>query len=361
MLRAVHAGANTFAAQIYESREAAIKGLREGGIQGAIIIPGQFSRDVYMETRPRIGLIVDNTDAFVREAYETKLQELVRALNAPVIEPRLAQKTAISVVELYPYVDYMRYFMPGSILSVILGCTMVGGFIAHVDARSRGAHEGYPVTPITKAELILGLNLAAILRASCGGAVIIVIGSLLSGLEIIQHPLKLILLLVLTCMTAAAYTCMVSLVTARISDPLVPPSIVSALNLVCVFSSGAFHPISGFPTWLRTISMANPLAYAVDGFRSILLEQGGLAGIWPDLTYLAALTLVAYAGTALLLSRSATPRRALSASEKALAGSPRAKFTAPPIGTYYSRDSDTACGSRIQGNVEGVCGAHRKE
>ena len=42
---------------------------------------------------------------------------------------------------------------------------MIGGGIIYVDAKARGFHEGYLVTPITKFELILGFNLSGALKA----------------------------------------------------------------------------------------------------------------------------------------------------------------------------------------------------
>src|SRR2546428_13544354 len=89
--------------------------LRKGKMQCDVIIPPQYSRRVYEESHPRIALIVDNSDNFMSSALEGKLTELTNALNQPAVEPRLLQKTALEVVELYPYIEYMKFLLPGSL------------------------------------------------------------------------------------------------------------------------------------------------------------------------------------------------------------------------------------------------------
>src|SRR6266849_2678198 len=77
----------------------AIEDVRNGKIQGAVIIPPQYSARVYEKNRPRIALIVDNSDNFMSSTMEEKLAGVTAALNEPDIEPRLLQQTALDVVE----------------------------------------------------------------------------------------------------------------------------------------------------------------------------------------------------------------------------------------------------------------------
>ena len=63
-------------------------------------------------------------------------------------------------MELYPYIEYMKYLLPGSIALAMFVSVMIGGGMLYIDDKARGVHEGYLVTPITKLELIFGLNIA---------------------------------------------------------------------------------------------------------------------------------------------------------------------------------------------------------
>jgi ABC-2 type transport system permease protein len=89
--------------------------VRNGKLDGAVIIPPQFSRRVYEENHPQIALVVDNSDNFMSSALESELTDLTAALNQPTVEPRILQQTALEVVELYPYIEYMKYLLPGSL------------------------------------------------------------------------------------------------------------------------------------------------------------------------------------------------------------------------------------------------------
>jgi ABC-2 type transport system permease protein len=134
-------------------------------------------------------------------------------------------------------------------------------------------HEGYLVTPLTKLELVLGLNFAGTIKAVLSGICLTVIGSLFAGLGVIFHPVSALLLLLLIISTSIAFNGMMFLMMVRVEDPLVPRAIFGVLNTLL---SGAISPISGFPKWLRTIAVVDPFTYAVHGFKAIPLKDGGL-------------------------------------------------------------------------------------
>ena len=124
--------------------------VRLGKIQAAVIIPPEYSRNSTSRTIRRLVLVVDNTDNFMRRALEAKMQSLVDALNQPMVQPRIPQQIALEIVELYPYVEYMKYLLPGSISLAMFISVMIGGGMLYIDDKARGVHEGYLVTPITQ-------------------------------------------------------------------------------------------------------------------------------------------------------------------------------------------------------------------
>ena len=282
----VRANIRTFEPISYNDDKQAMEDVRNGTIQGAVIIPPQYSRRVYEENHPRIALIVDNSDNFMSSTLEQELTELTNALNQPTIEPRLLQKTALDIVELYPYIEYMKYLLPGSITLAMFVSVMIGGGMLYIADKARGVHEGYLGTPITKTELVFGLNAAGAIKAVLTGVVICVIGSLLAGVSTLFNPFTAIGLLVMILLTSLAFNTMMFLLMVRIEDPLVPRAMFGILNTLLFFPSGAIYPVQAFPFWLRAIAKADPFTYAVHGFKSLLLKETGLVAIWPDMLYL---------------------------------------------------------------------------
>ena len=177
----VRANMRTFEPVYYNDPKTAMDDVRNGKIQGAVIIPPQYSRRVYEQDQPRIALVVDNSDNFMSSTLEDELTSITNALNQPTIEPRILQQTVLQIVELYPYIEYMKYLLPGSITLAMFVSVMIGGGMLYIDDKARGVHEGYLVTPITKTELVFGLNAAGAIKAIMTGVVITVIGSLLGG------------------------------------------------------------------------------------------------------------------------------------------------------------------------------------
>src|SRR6266704_1484564 len=300
---AIQANVRTLRPVYYEDEKRAVEDVKNGKADGALIIPPQFSRRVYEQNRPQIALVVDNTDNFMSSTLETKLSELTQALNQPVIEPRLVQNILLDVVELYPYIEYLKYLLPGSITLAMFVSVMIGGGIVYIDDKARGVHEGYLVTPITKLELVFGLNVAGALKAIGAGIVLTVIGSLIAGVETTFSPDKLFWLLLLITLTSFAFVTMMFFIMVRIDDPLVPRAIFGILNTLMFFSSGAIDPLKAFPRWLKAVARIDPFTYDVHGFKSVLLKDAGFTAIWPDLLYLSIFAAVMMAGATLLFKR----------------------------------------------------------
>ena len=99
---------------------------------------------------------------------------LVTAFNQPPTAPRVSGRRALDVVEVYPYVPYIQYLLPGSIVMSIFMMVMIGGGIIFIDDKARGLHEGYLVTPITKLELIAGFNMSGTIKAVLAGIAIMI-------------------------------------------------------------------------------------------------------------------------------------------------------------------------------------------
>jgi ABC-2 type transport system permease protein len=299
----VRANMRTFEPVYYNDPKTAMDDVRNGKIQGAVIIPPQYSRRVYEQDQPRIALVVDNSDNFMSSTLEDELTGITNALNQPAVEPRILQQTVLQIVELYPYIEYMKYLLPGSITLAMFVSVMIGGGMLYIDDKARGVHEGYLVTPITKTELVFGLNAAGAIKAVMTGVVITVIGSLLAGVGSVFNPGTVLELMIMILLTSIAFNTMMFLLMVRVEDPLVPRAIFGILNTLLFFPSGAIYPIQAFPRWLQGIAAVDPFTFAVHGFKSILLKETGMAAIWPDMVYLSIFAFVTLAVATPLFKR----------------------------------------------------------
>ncbi len=301
---AIGANARTFDAVPYDDQGRALADLRNGRINGVLTIPPEFSRRTLTKDDPRIALIEDNTDNVVATTLSATLDGLVSAYNdrAPDAD-RTPDRVTLDVVEIYPYVPYIQYLLPGTIVLSIFMMVMVGGGIIYIDDKARGLHEGYLVTPITKLELIAGFNLSGAIKAVLSGSVLVTLGSLIAGLPDAYEPLKLARVFLVIVVTALALVSMMFLIMVRVSDPLLPRAIFGVLNTLLFFPSGAVYPRQAFPGWLRALSTVNPFTYAVHALKSLLLKGTGLGAVWTDIAYLVLFSLVAMTAATLLFRR----------------------------------------------------------
>jgi ABC-2 type transport system permease protein len=304
LCNAVTNGAHTFDTVVYSDPGRALADLRDGRINGVLTIPPGYSRRALAKANPRVALISDNTDNFVSATLSASLANLVAALDRPAAgDPRVSEQPRLEVVEVYPYVPYLQYLLPGSIVMSIFMMVLIGGGIIFIDDKARGLHEGYLVTPITKLELIAGFNLAGTIKAVTAGTVLMLIGSLIAGIPDPFAPARLLRLFLVIVITAFSVISLMFFLMVRVNDPLVPRAVSGLLNTILYFPSGAVYPQQGFPKWMQLFAKLDPFTYAVHAFKSLLLKNTGLGAIVPDLAFLLAFSIIAMGLATVLFKR----------------------------------------------------------
>jgi ABC-2 type transport system permease protein len=277
----------------YADEGRALADLRDGHLHGVLTIPPDYSRRVLAGHAPKLALIQDNTDNFSTVALAATLGNLLSAAAPRPIATRPSSTPTLDVVEVYPYVPYIQYLLPGSIAMSIFMMVMIGGGIIFIDDKARGLHEGYLVTPISKLELIAGFNISGTIKAVLAGIVLMTIGSVIAGIPDPFAPLRMLRMLVVIVVTAFALISLMFLLMVRVSDPLVPRATFGILNTLLYFPSGAVYPQQGFPGWMQVIAAVDPFTYAVHAFKCLLLKNTGFGAIGFDLLYLVGFSVIA--------------------------------------------------------------------
>jgi ABC-2 type transport system permease protein len=290
----IASGARTIDTVDYADTGEALRDLRNGRVNGVLTIPPEFSRRVLARDAPRVALIEDNTDTFVSAALAATLDRMVASYAlSPKPVARVPGEPTLDVVEVYPYVPYIQYLLPGSVVMSIFMMVMIGGGIIFIDDKARGLHEGYLVTPISKLELIAGFNISGTIKAVIAGMFLMVVGSFIAGIPNPLEPMRLFRLLVVVVVTSFALISLMFLLMVRVTDPLMPRAMFGVLNTVLYFPSGAVYPQQGFPGWMQVIAAVDPFTYAVHAFKNLLLKDTGFAAIGYDLLFLSVFSAVA--------------------------------------------------------------------
>ena len=320
-LNAIADGPQTFRVSEYRNLPDAMTDLRSGFVRAVLDIPPDFSERVLRGNKPRLAFIEDNTDSFTASGILERIQQIQVNLNGPELPPlqpgeslaasmngimspeRLPGRIDIQTVEVYPYIEYIKYLLAGSISISIFVVAMIGGGIVFIDDKARGLHEGYLATPLSKGDLVLGLVSSGAIKGLMAGFTITVIGGLIAGIERLWDPVRLVYLVIVLGVTALAMISFMFLLMVRVSDPLVPRAIFGVLNTLLYFPSGAIYPTEGFPVWLRWISVIDPFTYAVHALKNLLLKNTGFEGIYRDVGILSAFAVILVSGCIALFKR----------------------------------------------------------
>ncbi|HEV8411052.1 MAG TPA: ABC transporter permease [Gemmatimonadaceae bacterium] len=301
---AVSSNAKTFVPVPYADLGTAVTALRNGQLNGVLAIPPDFSRRVLSKNDPHVAIIEDNTDGFVAGTMAATASGMIVAYDMPVeTTHRVSQSTTLDVVEVYPYVPYIQYLLSGSIVMSIFMMVMIGGGIIFIDDKSRGLHEGYLVTPITKLELVLGFTISGAIKAVIAAVVVVTVGSVIAGVPDAFEPFRLMRLMVVVVITSMALVSMMFLLMVRMNDPLLPRALFGVLNTFLYFPSGAVYPQQAFPGWMKVIAVLDPFTYAVHAIKCLILKNTGFGAIGYDLLYLTLFTVVCMTAATWLFRR----------------------------------------------------------
>jgi ABC-2 type transport system permease protein len=301
---AVSSNAKTFVPVPYADLGSAVTALRNGELNGVLAIPPDFSRRVLSKDDPHVAIIEDNTDGFVAGTMAATASGMITAYDMPeTVTRRVPESTTLDVVEVYPYVPYIQYLLSGSVVMSIFMMVMIGGGIIFIDDKSRGLHEGYLVTPISKLELVLGFTISGAIKAVIAAVVVVTVGSVIAGVPDAFEPFRLMRLMVVVVITSMALVSMMFLLMVRMNDPLLPRALFGVLNTFLYFPSGAVYPQQAFPGWMKVIAVLDPFTYAVHAIKCLILKNTGFGAIGYDLLYLSIFTVVCMTAATYLFKR----------------------------------------------------------
>jgi len=292
-LQAVAAGPETITILHMKDRQEALKGVREGKYKAALIIPSDFSKNVVRNSRPSVGLFLDNTDGISSETIRNTVEGAVRASASEYVSVReMPGEIHMRDINLYSKVDYYQSLVPGVvIMAIFLGAMTTGAFNLVMD-RFLGIDESYLLTPLSKAHIVSGLIISGLFITTLIAFFILIVSMLITGIPFsgeFGHWGTVFLVITLTTLGLLS---MMFVIIGRVNHPRIVGVLSGFLNVILFFPSGAIYPVASFPGWLKTFARVNPEAYAVDALKSILFKGADLSTVSHDILFLLFFTLI---------------------------------------------------------------------
>lgn len=160
-------------------------------------------------------------------------------------------------------VSYGAFLVPGLIMMTLLTQSISNASFGIYFPRFTGTIYEVLSAPVSPAEIVMGYVGAAATKAIMVGSIILITSSLFVDLQI-QHPLVMVLFLVLT----ASTFCMFGFVIGIWADNFEKLQIIPLLVVMpLTFLGGSFYSINMLPDFWQKVSFFNPVVYLVSGFR----------------------------------------------------------------------------------------------
>ena len=184
---------------------------------------------------------------------------------------------------LYGTTNFFSYLSCGMLAFIVLFTSAFSGMSVVFDRRFGFLNKALS-TPVARGAIVMGKILNSVGRSLIQAAIIIVIAVAL-GMETshftVQGFAAAFLLIFLMAVGLSALFTMLAL---RSADWQTQMAIINLLNLPLLFASNALFPVKIMPAWLQDVVKVNPVSYAVDGIRQVLIGATGMNSLWLDFT-----------------------------------------------------------------------------
>lgn len=286
-LTAVRVGPKTMTLTWLADQGEAIEGVRNGTYKAVVIVPPDFTRRVVERTGPEVGFFVDNTDQISEAALTEAITGAVSSVTAPFMPVRL-DRAVINTrrVELYRSVDYDQTLVPGVVVMAMFMGTMITGVFNLVMDRFLGVDEAILMTPITKADIVIGLVVSGFIITIVMALIVLLVSAFITGIGVFNGFFSFVEILAVMALTTLGLLSMMFLMLGRANHPRIVGVFSGFMNVIFFFPSGAVYPVQSFPGWLRSFSKVNPEYYAVHALKSILFKGSAFSVIYGDLVFL---------------------------------------------------------------------------
>lgn len=207
----------------------------------------------------------------VKAIYSYEMARTIRTLFQSVVSPVISTSLYFIVfgsaigsrIEEIDGISYGAFLVPGLIMLTLLTQSVSNASFGIFFPKFTGTIYELLSAPISAFEIVLGYVGAAATKSVVLGLIILATARLFVVFEI-EHPVWMVVFLVLTAVTFCLLGFIIGIVAKNFEQlQIVPLLIITPL----VFLGGSFYSISMLPPFWQTVTLFNPVVYLVSGFR----------------------------------------------------------------------------------------------
>lgn len=284
---------NTFSIQ-YLPYDEALQAFQDGKVFAVVYMPSDFDTDINTGTA-KVYVSLDETNPTLYAAIKAAVEGSAQAVSQQIgVVQNIVQSPPVTVDEEVFYgaeTRYLDFLAPGLIIQTIVFSAMFSGGISLIMDREFGTLKMLMMAPISRTAIIMGKTISGVIEAMIAGLVTLLIIILLGakveytlGLAVVA-PLVMVLI-------AFAFIGLSTFIATRVRDIVQFTLVLQILIQPLWFVSGALYPIYSMPNWMQAFASVNPMRYASDAMRSVMIRSGTLMPVIGDLIVLLAFAVI---------------------------------------------------------------------
>ena len=181
--------------------------------------------------------------------------------------------------------SYFSFLACGMLAFIILFTSAFSGMSVVFDRRFGFLNKALS-TPVGRGALVTAKVMQSVVRSIVQSAIVLGIAVVL-GMDTSQFTiLGLVGSFVFLFLMAMGLSSLFIMLALRSSNWQTQMAIINLLNLPLLFASNALFPTKLMPAWLQDVVKVNPVSYANDGVRQLLLGAPGANALLIDFAYL---------------------------------------------------------------------------
>jgi len=191
-----------------------------------------------------------------------------------------AEQNAI-LFKFFGTTSYFSFLACGMLAFIILFTSAFSGMSVVFDRRFGFLNKALS-TPVARGTIVMSKIFQSVGRCLTQAGIVLIIAVIL-GMDTARFSIVGIAgTFVVVFLMAMGLSAIFVMLALRSSDWQTQVALINLINLPLLFASNALFPTKLMPTWLQNIAMVNPVSYANDAVRQLLLGSVGMTSLWFD-------------------------------------------------------------------------------
>lgn len=257
------------------NQQAAMNLLGQGDVVAVVVIPNGFSS--FTGSTPNIFVYVDESSSSESAVATSVINSAASHFNLQILTTAASPQglsSGISVLTNYVYgaTSNTKSFVISGILVMVatFGSIFGGGFTVIMD-RELGNLKAFLVTPINKFSVMFSKVLYGTFQSVFGAYIALAVG-LLYGASITSGAIGFLEIVWFVFLSGLGFSGLAIALASRMKQIQTYGLIAQVVTLPLSFLAGALVPTSSLPSFLHPFIVVNPMTYAVNAVRDIMVK-----------------------------------------------------------------------------------------